>query len=219
MRPGDAITLVDQDCAEHDLRLQRVSADAVVATVIARVANASEPAIRVDLYQALVPREKLETVIQKATEVGAHSIVPFWCERSLVRRRNDLFAKQLERWRRIAREAAEQSRRGQVPLIAPPMTFEAAIASATAGGPAVLAWEGERVNSIRAALSVALQDHSRPLSLLIGPEGGFSSAEAAFARAAGVTVASLGPRILRTETAGPIVVALALFVADEMAPR
>ena len=120
------------------------------------------------------------------------------------------------RWRRIAQEAAEQSRRGRVPTVRAPLSLDDALAEAAAGGPALVAWEGERRRSVRDALREVAGGET--LSLFVGPEGGFNDAEIARARDLGVLTVSLGPRILRTETAGPVLAALALYEAGELEP-
>jgi 16S rRNA (uracil1498-N3)-methyltransferase len=124
--------------------------------------------------------------------------------------------KRLERWRRIVTEAAEQCERGVVPAVAPPMRFGDALAEAMASGPTLVAWEREREHSIQAGLREALAGPS--LSLMVGPEGGFSSLEISVARDAEALTVSLGPRILRTETAGPVLAALALYEAGDLTP-
>jgi 16S rRNA (uracil1498-N3)-methyltransferase len=142
--------------------------------------------------------------------------------------------KRLERWRRIVTEAAEQCERGRVPEIAPPMKFAAALRDA-ASSPIILAWEREEQRSLRDGLQDALaltpqlplplgegrgegSDGRSRLSLFVGPEGGFSRMEIEVAREAEVLTVSLGSRILRTETAGPILAALALYEAGDLEP-
>jgi 16S rRNA (uracil1498-N3)-methyltransferase len=127
--------------------------------------------------------------------------VPLICERAVAAA--ELSERKLERWRRLVREAAEQSRRGRLPVIVPLIPFEAACAAAVAQGPALFLWEGAGALSLREAIAThALL--SRPVAIFSGPEGGWSQAELEIARGYGIIAVTLGPRTLRAETA-PIV--------------
>jgi 16S rRNA (uracil1498-N3)-methyltransferase len=186
-----------------------------------------EPRLRLTLYQALVSRERFETVLQKGTEVGIARFVPTWCQRSVVPGGEAADEKRRERWGRIVTEAAEQCERGIVPEVATPLRFHAALAEAVALGPVLVAWERESERPLRAGLHACLSvsgaagsrvDSRSPLALFVGPEGGFTEAEIQRARAVGAVTVSVGPRILRTETAGPIVAALALYESGDLDP-
>ena len=218
LREGEHIVVLDGSGEEREIELVAVNPSRVVGLVRETRRGLSEPKLAVTLYQALVPRDKLEQVLQKGTEVGVSAFVPISCERSLVRDRDMADERRLTRWRRIVQEAAEQSRRARMPEVKPPLTLAKALTEATAAGPALIAWEGERRRSIRDALRAALVGADTSLSLFVGPEGGFTEAEVTAAREAGALSISLGPRILRTETAGPVVAALALYEAGDMAP-
>jgi 16S rRNA (uracil1498-N3)-methyltransferase len=225
LKIGDRVVLLDGAGHEYRVRLDDVRSSAVTGDVDDVRASRPEPRLQVTLYQALVLRDRFETVMQKGTEVGVSRFVPVWCERSAVPRGDQIDAKRLERWRRIVTEAAEQCERGRVPEILPPVRFTEALEQA-AGGPALLALERETERSLQAGLRAALDQRltdndgksTASLGLLVGPEGGFSSTEVAAAREAGVITVSLGPRILRTETAGPVLAALALYEAGDMVP-
>jgi 16S rRNA (uracil1498-N3)-methyltransferase len=141
----------------------------------------------------------LEFVLQKGTELGIARFVPFLAERSIP------MGDKQSRWESIVVEAAEQSGRRVVPSIAPVMSFEDAVAEATRETVPFMPWEGAE----RPRLS-AVHRHARQLSLLIGPEGGFTPAEVERARARGALPVTLGRRILRSETAA-IVAATVLF--------
>jgi 16S rRNA (uracil1498-N3)-methyltransferase len=222
LKPGQKVVLVDGIGHDVTVRLDEVRSTSVAGTVEARQASRPEPSLILTLFQALVPRERFETVLQKGTEVGVARFVPTWCERSIVPGGDQIDEKRLERWRRIVTEAAEQCERGRVPEIALPLRFAEALRGVRAEGrPALLAWEREDSESIRRGLDWALsgQPSGRAhLGLFIGPEGGFTEAEVEAARYQNVHTVSLGPRILRTETAGPILAALALYHAGDLAP-
>jgi 16S rRNA (uracil1498-N3)-methyltransferase len=218
LKVGDRVVLVDGAGQEYVVRLDEVRSAAVAATVETVQRSRPEPGLSLTLYQALVPRDRFETVLQKGTEVGISRFVPVWCERSIVPGGDKIDAGRLERWRRIVTEAAEQCERGIVPEIAAPLRFGDALAAATQAGSVLVAWEREHERSVGDGLR-AIPQNARSLGLFVGPEGGFSEAEIGLARAHGqVQTVSLGPRILRTETAGPILAALALYQAGDLEP-
>jgi 16S rRNA (uracil1498-N3)-methyltransferase len=220
------VVLLDGGAHEYVVRLDEVRSSAVAGTVEASRPRRPEPRLLVTLYQALVPRDRFETVLQKGTEVGVSRFVPVWCERSIVPGGDRIDEHRLERWRRIVTEAAEQCERGIVPEIAAPLRFTEALAAAGGAGPLLVAWERERGRSSRDGLRETLAGSAdgpdavsgRSIGLMIGPEGGFSNLEIEAAREAGAVTVSLGPRILRTETAGPILAALALYEVGDLAP-
>jgi len=213
LRPSDEIVVLDDSGMEHLARLERVQPDGVQGVVVERRPNRAEPALRLTLYQALLPRERFEWVLQKGTEVGVARFVPLETRRSLPGRETTS-RERLTRWRQIVREAAEQSGRGRLPVVDAAQTLAAALDEMRRVGPALLAWEQEGQLGLRAALAALPPDGAA--SLVVGPEGGFAAPEVAAARAAGVTPVSLGPRILRAETAGPLLAALALFATGNM---
>ena len=225
LRPGERIVLLDDSGWERVVELVEVTPRHVGGIVRETRASRGEPRLALTLCQALVPRDKLEVVLQKGTEVGVATFVPVAFARSLVPGGEAVDERRLNRWRRIAQESAEQSRRGRVPVVRAPLGFDDALAEAASVGPALVAWEGETRRSVRDALRDVLgrmrkvgEGSSLTLSLFVGPEGGFTDGEIARARDRGILTVSLGPRILRTETAGPVLAALALYEAGELEP-
>jgi len=218
LRAGERIVLLDGSGREWDVELRLVTPARIEAAVCAVQTGAGEPRLAITLYQAVVARERFELVLQKGTEVGVAAFVPTWCERSLATRGDAIDERRLERWRRIVQEAAEQAGRGRVPRVRAPLRLGDALAEATGAGATLVAWEGERSRSIRSALDELLASRPERLSLFIGPIGGLAPSEIAAAERLGALTASLGPRILRTETAGPVLAALALYEAGELGP-
>lgn len=211
LQAGELVIALDGQGREYLVELSQLSPIASGGTVLSQRPAPGEPATRVTLYQALVPREKFELVLQKGTEVGVSAFVPVVTERSLVR--EPLKSTRLERSQSILREAAEQSRRGRVPALAQAATLAETLAAPDADALNLFAWE-RATPSLSQALGGSLQRGAR-VNLWIGPEGGFSEAEADRATASGCQLISLGPRILRTETAGPVLAALVLYAAGE----
>jgi 16S rRNA (uracil1498-N3)-methyltransferase len=230
LRAGQRLVLLDGRGREFLVLLDEVRSSSVSGLVEAVLVSRPEPGLQITLYQALVPRDRFETVLQKGTEVGIVRFVPTWCERSIVPGGDAVDEKRLERWRRIVTEAAEQCERGVAPEIARPLRYADALAEATTTGPVLLAWEREATRSVRDGLTEALSRPERAdsaagagrrqsLALVVGPEGGFTDAEIALAISLGALTVTLGPRILRTETAGPVLAALALYHAGDLDPQ
>ena len=151
----------------------------------------------------------MDSVVQKAVELGVTRIVPMLSERCVSRPDEKAVKKKIDRWQKISEEAAKQSGRGVIPQVSMPLSFRSAIQEAIETGKALFFYEGggEHISSL-------VDSEIRELSLFIGPEGGFASSEVQFAKEQGVSVATLGPRILRTETA-PIAALAAVMLATD----
>ena len=224
LRPGDTIELLDGSGALYEARLSEVTADVVAAELLGRREPATEPSVRLELYQALLKGEKMELVLQKGTEIGVSRFVPVLSERCISRPAVSELERRLERWRTIVREAAEQSGRAALPEVAPLHRFTGACKEAVSAELAMMAWEEEHARWIGGAVRMAnlsadqpRQGAARPrVALLIGPEGGFSPREAREAGEAGLRVVSLGPRILRAETAALVAATLVLCETGDM---
>jgi 16S rRNA (uracil1498-N3)-methyltransferase len=209
LQAGQKVIALDGLGRAFEVELLSVGREGVHGRIRSRQAAGGEPEARITLYLALTGREKFEWMLQKCTEVGAAAFVPVITARSLVQDDRDA-AKKLERWGRIVREAAEQSRRGIVPPLHAPLKFEAALQQAQADRLRLIAWEGEQAASLRAALAPLRELHAPTIAVLIGPEGGFSESEIDAARRAGWQPVTLGRRILRMETAAVVAAALVL---------
>ena len=181
----------------------RLDADREALTLGPR-AEAGGAALDLALLLALAKGEKVDLVVQKATELGVTRLVPFAAERSVVRLEPAKGEERALRWRRIAEEAARQCGRADVPEVDAPRALDAALASL---GPGTLALVfhpgGARLADLAAAAAAGT-----PLAAVVGPEGGLTDAEVAICEARGARRVSLGPRILRAETAAIVAVAL-----------
>ncbi len=205
MGEGARFTLCDGEGTFYDAALAGDS-----AVIEAAYPAPTEPKLKITLFQAVAKNPKLEFIVQKATEIGVAKIVPMNTERIVARLEKD---SKLERLRKIAREAAAQSRRGLVPEVAAPVSFARAAELAAKADLAVIPYEDEHKTPLRDCLRGKT---ARTLSIMIGPEGGFAESEVALARERGVLAATMGPRILRTETAGLVASAIALYELGEM---
>ena len=204
LRPGD--TVVASDGAGHDytVRLDAVRPRAT-GVVVGVAETAGESPLAVTLVQGLPKGDKLETIVRAATELGVARVIPALAARTVVRLADGQAAARLARWQRVAREAAKQCGRRVVPEVAPARSLEACLDEAREADLALCLWEGDAP-----PLGAALTDIERPrrVVVLVGPEGGLERREVDAARARGWRVVGLGARILRTETAGPAIIAI-----------
>ena len=214
MAEGDRILVLDNSGWQYEVELRRVDREQVEGIVREKSLSLSEPRTQITLYQALLKAEKFEFILQKGTELGIASFVPMVCERCVAGRAKDVSDRKLNRWKRIIAEAAEQSRRGKLPLLKPVLPFAQACQSAA--GFSLLAWEGEQALGLRAALRGQKAKDISSVNLFIGPEGGFSPAEVEFARACGVLPITLGRRVLRAETAGLVAATAILYECGDL---
>lgn len=203
MKAGDSLTVCDMASVEYDCLIASVG-ESVICEVINETPSFSEPPYKAVLYQALIKGDKFDTVVQKAVECGVSVIVPVLTDRCVVRLTKAECAKKCARWQRIADEAAKQCGRGVLVKVEGMMTFKEALADAARADISLFCYEGEEENSLKAALTRSGETPAT-VSLIIGPEGGFSVSEAEAARDSGLVCVGLGKRILRTETASSFV--------------
>ena len=194
-------------CAVSDVSDGRIS-----LVVRHRQESESEAAVHVSVYMAFPKGDKLEHVIQKATELGADEIVAFPSARCVSRPDEKSLKKKLERWQKIAASAAEQSGRGRVPQVLVLPSYKTALERAAKADKALLFYENERATTLRMALTDGAY---KTVSLLTGPEGGLEGSEVEQAMATGLQVCTLGRRILRCETAPLCALSAVMYDAGE----
>ena len=180
--------------------------------VLERRTSANEAAVDVSVYMAFPKADKLEHVIQKATELGAREIVAFPSARCVSRPDEKSLKKKLERWQKIAASAAEQSGRGRIPEVMVLNSYKAALERAAKADKALMFYENEHAVTLRMALEAG---EWKTVSLLTGPEGGLEEKEVEQARQAGLQVCTLGARILRCETAPLCALSAVMYAAGE----
>ena len=199
LRDGDPVILFDGTGGEMPAVL-RLRGKQCFAELQARRKVERESPLRLVLVQALASGDKMDWIVQKAVELGVAAVVPVQAERSVLRLAGERAAKRVEHWQQVAVSACEQSGRNRVPLVAPISGLRDYLA---------LPFQGRRL-VLDPAATQRLLDVGRPegeVHLLIGPEGGWSDDELAACRSAGCAGMGLGPRVLRTETAGLAAVA------------
>lgn len=211
MRPGEELTLCDTCGTDCRCVVESVSDTAVLVKVLERYPSDTEPSVAVTLYQGYPKGDKLETVIEKAVELGVSRIVPVLTERSVARPDDKSAARKLERWQRRALEAAKQCGRGRIPQVEPMVSFSALPGLMSSHERALFCYElgGQ-------PLGKALEDCGNDVAIFIGPEGGISSAEAQALTQAGACAVTLGPRILRTETAPLAAITAVMLLTGNM---
>ena len=211
-RTGDHVILTEGGAHEYEVLITAVSGNALTANVVAERQPPQEPDVEITLYQSLIRANRFDFVLEKGTEIGVTRFVPITTSRTIVQGNGEPSTARSERWTRLVTEAAEQCGRGRLPRIEAPMAFEDAVRAGT--GLRLIPYEEERSQRLTAWVR-GVRTHPLAVSLLIGPEGGFEEAEIALAREEGWTPVSLGPRVMRSETAGIVAPALVLDALGE----
>lgn len=212
LRPGAHIIVLDDTGWEYEVELKSVESDEIEGAILNRNMAAGEPRTRITLYQALLKGSNFELVLQKCTEVGVSEFVPMRCERCVA---GEPDGKRLDRWKDIVMEAAEQSKRGALPVLRNVMSFNDACNSTS--GLSLIPWEGEAIQGIGGILKA--NPKTSGVSIFIGPEGGFSQGEIESAGSCGIIPVSLGTRTLRAETAGLVAATITLYEFGDMSGR
>ena len=193
LKTGDSITVFDGRGGEYEAVLQKIDRDRVEVKVGAFRDVEREAAVSVGLVQGLPEADKMDWIVQKAVELGVAWIQPIVCDRSVVRLAADRAAKREAHWKRVAVAACEQTGRNLVPEVRPTLPFQSWLAEAPAT-PRWMLQPGAEPLAGRTA-------PAEPFEIVVGPEGGLSEREVEVARLRGCEPVSLGPRVLRTETA------------------
>ena len=212
LKRGEQVLVCDGRGMECLCRIAEAGAGELELAVQQRRESVSEAAVRVSVFMAFAKADKLEHVIQKATELGACEILAFPSARCVSRPDEKSLKKKLERWQKIAASAAEQSGRGRIPQVLALDSYSQALARAAKADRALLFYENEQAVTLKMALGGSPY---RTVSLLTGPEGGLEEAEVNQAREAGLTVCTLGKRILRCETAPLCALSAVMYDAGE----
>ncbi len=210
LKCGEIVTLSDGVGNEYEAKIEEFGDGFVHTKVIESYKNATEPPIKVTLYQGLPKSDKMDFIIQKSVELGISRIVPVITERTVVKLSNEKDAlKKCERWNRISQEAAKQCNRGIIPEIEIPITFKQAIKQTKDKSLSLIPYEKESNNSLKQILRAV--SNIIEVSVFVGPEGGFTEQEIEEAVKFGINSVTLGPRILRTETAGIAVLSILMY--------
>lgn len=211
LKAGMEIEISDSKEWEYIAALTSVSQDGVHAKILDKSRFSREPAIKITLFQCIPKQGKIESIIQKSVELGVCAIIPVISARTIIAEGGNIKNKTV-RWRKIAGEAAKQCRRGAVPEVAEVTLFSGLIDEFNREKYEMMIFpnENEKEYSIKDALKSLIKP-PRTLSVVIGPEGGYSEEEVEALKATGAKSVSLGKTILRTETAGPAAIAMIMY--------
>ena len=214
LKKKDRITVSDGAGKGYLAEIIEVKNDQVAVKIIETLTSAEKPRPAIILYQGIAKGSKMDFIIQKAVELGVNEIIPIMTEHAVVQLNKKDLEKKRQRWQKIAEEAAKQSKRLTLPIVNTSDSFQEAVANTMdnrSGHLQLLAYEAESNISIRNVVgNDCLSDYVR-IGVWIGPEGGFHQEEADFAMKSGIHCVTLGPRILRTETAGIVMLSILLY--------
>ena len=213
LKSGEQALVCDGAGQESLCAIREMSGGEVTLDVLERRQSTTEARVQVSVYMAFPKADKLEHVIQKATELGACEIVAFPSGRCVSRPDDKSLKKKLDRWQKIAASAAEQSGRGRIPQVIVLNSCKEALERAAQADKALMFYEHEEALTLRAALEDG-KDY-QTVSLLTGPEGGLEEKEVAQARETGLQVCTLGKRILRCETAPLCALSAVMYASGE----
>ena len=211
MRIGEEVVVVDGNGLECLCEVSSLSKKEVSLSISEKRENKSEPPYKVTLYQSVSKGERMDLTIQKATELGVFKMVPVLSDRCVVKLDSKDSKSKIDRWQKIALEAARQSGRGIVPEVCTPISFDEAISKISDYDLALFPWEEETEKGLKTALR---EFRGETIALFVGPEGGVEVQEADNAVNKGALRVTLGPRIFRTETAGAAVLAMIIYESE-----
>ena len=212
LKAGEEVLVCGGNGQECLCEVADVAPGEIYLDVKERRDSETEAKVRVSVYMAFPKADKLEHVIQKATELGAYEIIAFPSGRCISKPDEKSLKKKLERWQKIAASAAEQSGRGMIPQVLTLPSYKAALERASQADKALMFYENEQATTLKMALSAG---EYKTVSLLTGPEGGLEESEVAQAATAGLQVCTLGKRILRCETAPLCALSAVMYDAGE----
>ena len=211
MKAGDLAVLCDGEGEDCLCRIAAVDKDYVEFNVLDRQRNEAEPSLFVTLYQCMPKGDKMDFIVQKAVELGVGRIVPVVSKRCVSRPDEKSFAKKIQRWQKIAEEAAKQCGRGKIPQIGEQREFKAAVTEYPPNKTGILFYECGGVQ-----LSEIVGKSTAEIGIFVGSEGGFEIEEAELAQKHGIVAATLGKRILRCETAPVVALAVLMNLTGNM---
>lgn len=206
LQVGDEIIINNLNGQEYLARIEDISKKEVQASIIEKIDISNESPIRIHLYQGLPKSTKMDLIAQKGTELGISSITPVITERVVVKNEGEF--KKVDRWQRIALEASKQSKRTLIPAINTPISFEAMMEKMNSMDLIVVPYENAEGYGIKNMVKDLKIDSITDIAIVIGPEGGFEEDEISKLKDMGAHIVTLGPRILRTESAGFVCTAI-----------
>ena len=212
-RENDKLEVCDLDNNEYICEIKEINKDNILLDIIEKVNIKRESNLKVKLYQGMPKGTKMELILQKLTEIGVDEIVLVQAKRSVTKIDNKKEDKKIERWERIIYEAAKQSKRAKIPKLTGGLTFKEALADMQNNDLNLCPYENERTISIKEAIK---DSSANTIGIFVGPEGGFEEEEVEKIQEIDGKVVSLGPRILRTETASVVASSIVLYELSDL---
>lgn len=198
-------------------KIIEIQSNSIITEILEECTYTTESNISVHIFQGLPKQEKMEQIIQKATEIGVTDITPVKMERCVVKLDEKTASKKIERWQKIAEVAAKQSKRDQIPTIHSCINFKNLYEILEKYDIVIVAYEEEKQTNIKQVLKDAKQNKNKEIAIIVGPEGGIAKEEMEFLNAlSNVKTVTLGKRILRTETAPIVLASIIMYEFDEM---
>lgn len=216
LKPGEDVVVLSGDGREFLARICRIDSDSVALSVLSEHVSTADPSIELTVYLGFLKEKKMDDLVRQLTELGMSRFQPFFARRSVSRPNAARMSSRVGRWEKIAQESIKQCCRGSVPEIRPAISFGEALHLSTGDDVKILFYENE---SSRKLFPGTQTDRGRvPLkvSVMLGPEGGFTDDEVMTASSAGFDVFSMGPRILKAETATVAACTLVQYVYGDM---
>ena len=209
LKAGDDIVVCNGRGTDYSAKIIEIDQNYINLKVIESHKNITEPPVEITLFQGIPKADKMDFIIQKSIELGVFKVVPVMTERTIVRFEQEKdHIKKTIRWQKIALEAAKQCNRGIIPVVLEPLDFQSALKLAAKSNMSFIPYENELKANLKAEIH---NKQAKDVSIVIGPEGGFSEKEIRLAEAENIKPVTLGPRILRTETAGIAVISIIMY--------
>lgn len=225
MKENDKVIVSDNESQVVIASIIELGTKSVKLEIIESIASSSEANWQVAIAQALPKGDKMELIVQKCTEIGATQFIPFESQRVIVQYDHKKEAKRIERWQKIAKEAAEQAHRSKIPNVEATLSFKQLIQQFHQYDLVLFCYEetgkgkeGQSIKDVLQAFKLEIEQQSSPIRILViaGSEGGFTEQEAIQAKEAGAKLVGLGKRILRAETAGLVALTCVMYESGEM---
>ena len=214
IRDGEEFTVCDGDGNDYSCVLSKIDKDSAEVQILEKSPSKGEPTVECTVFAAYSKGDKLESVVQKCVELGASSIVLFPCKRCVTRPEGAALTKTTARLETVAEETAKQPGRGRIPRVITVPTFEAAIDAASKAELPLFCYEDEDKLFLKTAIES--RGEIKTASVVTGPEGGFEPAEAEYAKSRGMMSVTMGPRILRCETAPMCALAAVMYSTNNL---
>lgn len=213
---GDNLEVCDEDGTRIYTKISDMNPNEIILDILEISDDTTEPNVNITLFQGLPKADKMELIVQKCTELGVSGIVPVIMDRVIVKLDEKNEGKKIERWQKIAKEAATQSGRQKIPYVEKAINLKNSIEKLSKYDIVIVPYECEKGNYIKNVLR-NMDENVKNIAIVVGPEGGFSDGDIeVLSELTNMKKVSLGPRILRTETAGFVTLAMAIYELDKL---